>query len=63
MAFLEVLFWSCYCHDIVCSSRFNILQLMWMTCCLWILSGYYDYVHEGIMLWSITSNDMLPLDY
>ena len=37
--------------------------LLWMTCCLWILSGYYDYVHDGIMLWSITLDVMLPLDY
>ena len=31
------------------------MKLMWMTCCLWIISGYYDYFHDGVdaMLWSI----------
>ena len=55
--------WSCYCHDIVWSTRANILQLMWLTCCLWILSGYYGYFHDGIMRWSITLDIALPLDY
>ena len=45
--FLGVLFWSCWCHDIVWSTRTYILKVMWMTCCLWILSGFYDYFHDG----------------
>ena len=40
MAFLGVLFRSCYCHDIAWSSRTNILQLMWMTCCHGLLVAY-----------------------
>ena len=49
MAFLGVLFRSCYCHDIAWSSRTNILQLMRMTCYHWIISGPgYDYFHAGI---------------
>ena len=49
MAFLGVLFLTCYCHDIAWSSRTNILQLMRLSCCLWIISGSYcDHFHVGI---------------
>ena len=54
MAFLGVLFWSCYCHEFAWSSRTYILMIMWMPCCLWIISGLcYDYFHVGIWYYAL----------